>query len=266
MKHQHGLGCTQHQIAVYIANRPPIEPYCSQQQLSPLVQDEITTIGQQCGNGWRKVFNVYAKLLYALNPSQFNFSSLAPTWQNFRDHHLLQSNSHTALFFSPPLLSNKKLKTKTPSIHIIIGRTYARSLLASGQLTVTLDWLDEEFAINREQRVIVCPYFDYRQLSNLKIARLALMIEQLNKNELNLSDGARHELGLDIAATPSQAASALVCPQCLKRNQCGISAGRSTCWCFNQPRVEPELITEPIRVLDQCLCSECLNYYSTSKT
>ncbi|NRA55143.1 MAG: cysteine-rich CWC family protein [Gammaproteobacteria bacterium] len=280
MKHQHGLGCAQHHIAVYIANRPPIEPYCSQQQFSPLVQDEITTIGQQCGNGWRKVFNVYAKLLYALNPSQFNFSSLAPTWQIFRDHHLLQTNSHTALFFSPPQLTNKilidnelndkelnnkTLKTNKPSIHIIIGRTYARSLLASGQLTVTLDWLDDEFAINREQRVIVCPYFDYRQLSNVKIARLALMIEELNKSELNHSDGARHELGLDIAATPSQVASELVCPQCLKRNQCGISAGRSTCWCFNQPRVEPELITEPIRVLDQCLCSKCLNYFSKSK-
>jgi len=35
-----------------------------------------------------------------------------------------------------------------------------------------LVWLDSSFAINKEQRVIVAPYPDYRQLSNEKIAGL----------------------------------------------------------------------------------------------
>jgi len=173
-QHDSGLGDCNYTIAVYIANRPPLEPYRSTQTLSPLVLDEVTTIGQQCGNGWRKVFNVYAKLLYALNPAHFNFSTQAPSWQLFRDKHLLQTQSQTALLFTPPVLT-----THPKIIHLVIGRTYARSLLASGQLESNLHWLDDEFAIDRQQRLIVCPYFDYRQLSNIKIERLALLMEQL---------------------------------------------------------------------------------------
>lgn len=56
-----------------------------------------------------------------------------------------------------------------------MGRTYARALVNSGRLDVPLTWLDHEFAINAASRVIVCPYFDYRQLSNLKIDRLAAL-------------------------------------------------------------------------------------------
>jgi hypothetical protein len=60
-----------------------------------------------------------------------------------------------------------------------MGRTYAKSLVQSKQLTVPLTWLDGEFAINKKERVIVCPYFDYRQLSNIKIVRLATLIKHL---------------------------------------------------------------------------------------
>lgn len=171
--HHIGLGCRDFNFAVYIANRPPLHEYQALDQLTALCSGEIAAIGQQYGNGWRKVFNVYAKLLYALEPQQFLYRDNAPTWQKFRDQHLLQPNSNTALLFSPPQFTNS-----TP-IHLIIGRTYAKSLVNSGQLTVPLTWLDNEFAINHQHRLIVCPYFDYRQLSNIKIERLALMISQL---------------------------------------------------------------------------------------
>jgi hypothetical protein len=39
--------------------------------------------------------------------------------------------------------------------------------------------LDNDFAINRSLKIIVCPYFDYRQLSNIKIERLAELIVSL---------------------------------------------------------------------------------------
>ena len=37
-----------------------------------------------------------------------------------------------------------------------------------------------KFAIDTKNRLIVCPYFDYRQLSNRKIARLADLLLSLN--------------------------------------------------------------------------------------
>lgn len=175
-----GLGTSDYQIAVYIANRPPIYEYQQLTKLTALTTGEIAHIGQQCGNGWRKVFNVYAKLLYALDKNQFCFARFAPTWQQYRDNSLLQTHSKTSLLFSTPQLGLIQRNTTDKPIHIIMGRTYAKSLVNSGALDIELTWLNNEFAINKLQRVIVCPYFDYRQLSNVKIDRLAELIKELN--------------------------------------------------------------------------------------
>lgn len=175
-----GFGTDDYQIAVYIANRPRVYEYQQLEQLTALTTGEIAYIGQHCGNGWRKVFNVYAKLLYALDKQQFNFASLAPTWQQYRDDFLLQAHSKTSLLFSVPLLKPIKYKANQKVVHIIMGRTYAKSLLSTGVFDIELIWLNNEFAINRAQRVIVCPYFDYRQLSNIKIEWLAELIKGLN--------------------------------------------------------------------------------------
>lgn len=178
-----GFGSDDYQIAVYIANRPPIYEYQQLDQLTALTTGEIAHIGQHCGNGWRKVFNVYAKLLYALDKQQFNFANLAPTWQLYREKFLLQTHSKTSLLFSAPQLKQlKQVKHNANQkvVHIIMGRTYAKSLLSTGALDIELIWLNNEFAINHTQRVIVCPYFDYRQLSNIKIETLAELIKELN--------------------------------------------------------------------------------------
>ncbi len=184
--HVVGFGTDNYQVAVYIANRPPIYEYQQLDQLTALTTGEITNIGQQCGNGWRKVFNVYAKLLYALDKEQFNFATFAPTWQKYRDDFLLQTHSQTSLLFSAPQLKQlKPLKqpkqnSNQKAVHIIMGKTHAKSLLSTGELDIELIWLNNEFAINRSQRVIVCPYFDYRQLSNIKIEWLAELIKGLD--------------------------------------------------------------------------------------
>ncbi|MDX2319954.1 MAG: hypothetical protein QNK26_05080 [Moritella sp.] len=169
-----GLGCAKFTFAVYLANTPNMLEYQDISSVNSLVSGEVNAIGQACGNGWRKVFNVYAKLLYALNPADFDFAQRAPTWQQYRDSYLLQRGSATALLFSPPVL-NANIQT----IHIICGRTYAKQLLASGELQVNLIWLDDEFAIDVKNRLVVCPYFDYRQLSNIKIERLSVMLSGL---------------------------------------------------------------------------------------
>ena len=143
-------------------------------EVMPLVDSEINVINRACGNGWRKVFNVYAKLLYALDKRHFDYSDKAPTWQNYRDRYLLQAQSKTALLFSTP-----KLMQGRDVVHIICGKGHAKALINSGKLIASLVWLDDEFAIDSENKLIICPYFDYRQLSNVKIERLAGLLQSL---------------------------------------------------------------------------------------
>jgi hypothetical protein len=170
-----GFGDAAACIRVYIANRPPMAEYADLVTMQPLHSGEIELINRACGNGWRKVFNVYAKLLFALDTKQFAFTQHAVSWQQYRDDYLLQAGSGTALMFSRP-----QLKPAKDAVHIIAGRTYAKTLLENG-LAAQLNWLNNEFAVDKHNRVLVCPYFDYRQLNNDKLAVLARLIKALDE-------------------------------------------------------------------------------------
>jgi hypothetical protein len=158
-----GLGNKQAYLKVYIENRPPLAEYQCLQEVRPLISEEIANVVQQAGNHWRKIFNVYAKLIFAIEPIGFS------TWQQLRDSHLLQDNSEQCLLFSPPIFNSVR------DIHIVMGRTYASKLALSDDCY----WLTPEFAINEHKQLIICPYFDYRQLSNRKIAQLVQLIRPL---------------------------------------------------------------------------------------
>ncbi len=185
-----GLGCSGARLRVYGAKPPPMAEYQALQQVEPLMHGQIQQIASHCGNGWRKVFNVYAKLVFALPaPWQPQLHGCS-TWQAWRDRYLLQAQSQTSLLFSAPLLGgDKPCNGANPyggangvaSLHLIAGRQHARALRASGELSVPLTWLDDEFAINTEHALLVCPYFDYRQLSDAKIARVAQLVQGLSK-------------------------------------------------------------------------------------
>lgn len=168
-----GLGDPKAQFKVYLANRPAFSFAHGQTDIIALQKGQIAAVGQACGNGWRKVFNVYAKIMFALSSE----STIAMQrhefvdWQTYRDQRLLQQNSNTALMFN----DYKSALSQQDVLHIIMGRTYAKSL----HLPASLQWLDKEFAIDHKFKLIVCPYFDYRQLSNLKIIRLVELIYQL---------------------------------------------------------------------------------------
>lgn len=159
-----GLGDHNARFRVYIGNRPDYE--FGKQGMVALTEEDICRIGQHCGNGWRKVFNVYAKILFTLPPS-FGFKQHFKSWQQYRDKSLLQQGSNTALLFTPPDFNC------VDSLHIIMGRTYAGSL----SLSDSLEWLNPEFAIDINKRLIICPYFDYRQLSDAKILFLSDLIK-----------------------------------------------------------------------------------------
>ena len=169
-----GFGDASAQLNVYLANKPPMAEYASLEHVMALQRGEIELINRTCGNGWRKVFNVYAKLLFALDQQQFAFTKQAGSWQQFRDSLLLQAGSNTALLFSMP-----QPDANARTVHIIAGRTHAKTLLEQG-LTAQLDWLNQEFAIDKTNRLLICPYFDYRQLNNEKIGVLAELIKALD--------------------------------------------------------------------------------------
>lgn len=177
-----GLGDIQFSVAVYVEKAPPMPFFETLECLEPVQNEQIDTINQHCGNGWRKVFNVYAKVLFALPSEHYSFAKRASTWQQYRDEYLLQKNSKTALLFSAPKITSTcadKAPSNKNQLHIIAGRTHAKNLLQQGKLHAQLDWLDDEFAIDTSNNIIVCPYFDYRQLSNIKIARLSELVAQL---------------------------------------------------------------------------------------
>ncbi len=156
-----GFGSTNSSINFYIANRPPIDDYPAMNELRGLAAGEIAHIVKHTSNHWRKVFNVYAKLLfdwYSLKQRK----DIPASWQEYRDRELFQARSQEVLLFNAPQFENTDF-----TIHVIAGKTYAANLNLP-----PLIWLDTYFAINKEQRLIVAPYPDYRQLSNERIARL----------------------------------------------------------------------------------------------
>ena len=163
------LGDSNARIRVYIGSRPDTLIEHLQPGVSPLVEQDIYNIGQACGNGWRKVFNVYAKLIFALPPT-LGYRGNTSRWQDFRDSRLLQAGSDTALWFSEPEACSPDV------LHIITGKTYANSLSVAS----SLHWETPEFALNKQRNIVVCPYFDYRQLSNAKIMFLITLLEQLH--------------------------------------------------------------------------------------
>lgn len=168
-----GLGKSTSAFRVYIKNRPDYAPFDDCASVIPVEKGTLHEIGLRCGNGWRKVFNVYAKLLYALDYR--SLKDFHASWQDYRDTALLQKDSDTALLFSEPSRDDSGT-----SVRIVMGKHYALAL----DLPEDVRWLDNEFAIGLQSRLIVCPYFDYRQLSNIKIIRLVELIGQLeNTNQ-----------------------------------------------------------------------------------
>lgn len=156
-----GFGGGDASIKVFIAHRPPLDEYLSLASLNALSEGEISDIGRRCGNHWRKIFNCYAKLIFAINTYG------CARWQDYRDTRLLQCGSDQQLRFDGDLSGG--------GVSVICGKTYAQTLALPGDLL----WLDGDFAISRARRLIVCPYFDYRQLSNVKIQRLSEMVQAL---------------------------------------------------------------------------------------
>lgn len=174
-----GFGDHNANFRVYVAAPPPMPAYQHLCSIIPLQASDLHQIYLECGNGWRKIFNVYAKLLFTLPVEQFAFQSKAASWQQFRDEQLLQKHGNNALCFDAPTLVHS-------GFHLIAGRTLAKQLSSQG-LNAELHWLNAEFAVDPTQKLLVTPFFDYRQLNNEKIAVSAKLLQLLAKDVTDLA-------------------------------------------------------------------------------
>jgi len=174
-----GLGTYKATIHIAIENIPPLPEYQNLSSVTPLNEGDISRIGQLTGNHWRKIFNVLAKLLFEYKEHHYK------TWQVLRDEYLLQEHSKECLLFSGIRFNNSDFKNSQIQsseksndkniITLVMGKTYAKKL----GIDQHCYWLSEHFAINTAKKIIICPYFDYRQLSNIKITQLAQLMKQL---------------------------------------------------------------------------------------
>jgi hypothetical protein len=161
-----GFGNAQGSIKVYIEHRPPMEEFAELNRVLPIDRHTIERINQAGGNHWRKIFNVLAKLMHGLSPSGcFN-------WQEYRDKRLLTTQDNLCLLFNKPTLLKSSLLASQDAVKIIAGKGYAQRCV-SAQLW---QWVSPRFAVIPEQRLIVSPYLDYRQLSNERLAHLQQLI------------------------------------------------------------------------------------------
>jgi len=159
-----GIGDAKAWIRVHCPNRPPLADYEHRDTLWPAAPGELESLVAATGNHWRKIINLYAKLSHGLRPA-------FDCWQDERDSRLLQAGSGTALLFSKP----------GPPVHaltLVMGKTYALDCGFTEDRTPDLATGAEGIRVSLSQRLILTPYFDYRQLSNARLGALVTLIRE----------------------------------------------------------------------------------------
>ena len=131
--------------------------------------DEIIQVG---GNNWRKIFNIYSKLCFnLLSMNDHNLSRDTASWQEYRDKCLLRESSIFSLqYLYESLLS----PVDNDSLYILTGKKCVQEY----NLTDKLVWINKDFAQVEGMNIVVCPYFDYRQLSNEKLETLTQLVSE----------------------------------------------------------------------------------------
>ena len=145
-------------LNVCINNVPEWPSQTFPENTTTLSGNELSQLIAVNSNHWRKIFNVYAKLLHAINPKNTD------DWRQVRDHRLLQAGNQHALTLGTP-----RLEQPLKSLTLIAGKQFAENL---GLLTNAQEIHPGIYrpSINN---CLVVPYFDYRALSDKKIAWLA---------------------------------------------------------------------------------------------
>lgn len=159
-----GIGDGNAWMRVHCPHRPPLAAYEQRENLMPAASGELDSLVTTTGNHWRKIINLYAKLMHELNPR-------CDRWQTYRDRCLLRPGSGTALVFSAPDPSEHTLT-------LVMGQAYALHCgFTEAELPDLVSW-QADFRYSPSGNVILTPYFDYRQLSNAKLESLVELVLQ----------------------------------------------------------------------------------------
>lgn len=162
------IGCNSPKIIVCINHPLPVG---ASPETQPLTKDWMEDINQIGGNNWRKIFNIYSKMCFQLIDLKGVDLGGVSTWQKYRDDLLLRSESGFQLQY---LMGAEYDNLDQNALYLITGKKCAEELGVKDQL----HWLDNDFAQVLGKNMLVCPYFDYRQLSNKKLDTLCRLVAE----------------------------------------------------------------------------------------
>ena len=137
-------------LTLYIGNRPSLPEFEELTEFPILESGDIVKIIAQCGNHWRKIFSIFAKLGFALNEHD------CKTWQEYRDQVLLTVKSSEHIVFDTKIRS-------TEGFHIICGQSHFELFDFTEENFISLD---QNNKVQHSGKIIQTPYFDYRQFNN----------------------------------------------------------------------------------------------------
>lgn len=146
-------------LCLYLPHRPDMPEYAQLQHIRLLKSGDIAAIINSCGNHWRKIFVIFAKLACAID-------SRGLDWKHYMNEHLLQASGQEQLLFVSADFCLDDADARM--IHLVSGKACAESF---ARLPACAS-ISEDFSINGAGNVVITPYFDYRQLSNAKIEYL----------------------------------------------------------------------------------------------
>jgi hypothetical protein len=169
------IGAENPKCIVYCENKPNIEFLGPLHGCTEILvgdtprQVSINKIVEHNGNHWRKIFNIYSKIAWAL------FSDQTSSWQQYREQELLREGSDT-LLVTTRNLEVDLIESNAEAIHLVMGKDYFRQMLAM--------WPTNNFKVEDASyqsirafklngiHIVNTPYFDYRQFPNKAIDKL----------------------------------------------------------------------------------------------
>ncbi|EAR11044.1 DUF6942 family protein [Reinekea blandensis] len=159
------LGEPQATLTVCVEHQPRWPEPAFASGRSTLFPGELAILVGANSNHWRKIFNVYAKLLCALKPDA------ATDWRALRDQQLFQPGQQHGLRMGSIVAENINENT---GLTLIAGKQYADALGLLSQATS----LAPGIFVHDHANCLITPYFDYRALSDASIARLAQIMTE----------------------------------------------------------------------------------------
>lgn len=164
-----GISALQPKWVLHIGNRPQL-PEFELGLVRPFEIGEAALVISKTSNHWRKVFSIMAKISFAL------FDTGCKTWQEYRDTKLLSAHGFEALDFM-----HYAVDTKHDLFAIVCGFNYANEQIELSQLVASVE--SDKLLLSQNQKYVVTPYFDWRQLNNQTLKILTRIMEDALKDK-----------------------------------------------------------------------------------